>query len=203
MNLRTWKDRFMAVPWIYDCVRPLVVGGIDHGALARFCAVGESDRVFDLGCGTARLAEYLKCQGYLGVDLDAEALKRAARVAGPHARFFHGDHWDALLRDLRPTVVLMIGVVHHLANESFHSIVQRIRSACETPPRIVTLEVAYLPGRRVSNFLGRMDRGRHVRTPDQYQTLFLENDLRISRREIVKTRLGYVSYVGYHLLFEN
>jgi len=202
MNLRSWKDRIMAIPWIYDYVRPLVAGGIDHGALARFCAIDKSDRVFDLGCGTARLAEYLQCREYLGVDLDAEALKRAAKTAGPHKRFFHGDQWDGLLNDLQPTVVLMIGVVHHLSDADFRSMVRRIGFAGKLQPRIVTLDVAFLPGRPLSNFLSRMDRGRHVRTPDQYQELFRENGLRIARHQIVKTTLGYVSYLGYHLLFE-
>lgn len=55
MDVLASKNRFLANPWVYDVLRPLAVGGIDIAAIARFCEVGETDRVFDLGCGTASL----------------------------------------------------------------------------------------------------------------------------------------------------
>lgn len=55
MDVLASKNRFLANPWVYDVLRPLAVGGIDIAAIARFCEVDESDRVFDLGCGTASL----------------------------------------------------------------------------------------------------------------------------------------------------
>jgi len=83
MTLRDWKNRFLGTPWVYDTLRPLVVGGLDLGVLARFCATQPGDRIFDLGCGTAQLVSHLRFERYLGVDLDPVALARAARIASP------------------------------------------------------------------------------------------------------------------------
>ncbi len=197
--LREWKDRFLAIPWVYDTLRPLVAGGINLHTLTRFCEVGEMDRVFDFGCGTGQLLPTLSCSEYLGVDLDFSALARASRFSSPHVRFVSGDDWDAAFRRLRPTVVLMIGVGHHLADLEFHTVIRRFRQLNGAPPRLVTIDVTYLPGRRLNNLLSRMDRGRHVRQPGEYEELFRQNTLGVTKREILPTRLGYVRYLGYHL----
>lgn len=200
-SLRTWKDRVLALPWIYDVVRPLAVGGLDLQAIASFCGVGSEDRVFDLGCGTAQLVPYLNCAGYLGVDLDPAAVRRAERRIPSGAQLVTGDAWDEAFAALRPTVVLMIGVVHHLPDSGMRSLTERLRAA-ETLRRIVTLDVTYLPGSAVNNLLSRMDRGGYVRRPPQYEALFRDLGLRIARRQFVTTRLRYVRYIGYHLAFE-
>lgn len=203
MGCRELKERFMAVPWIYDNLRPLVVGGIDQKALARFCKVDETDRVLDLGCGTAKLVEHLRCKAYLGVDLDSSALDRARRHESRGIRFVEGDAWDEACRELGPTVVLMIGVVHHLSDEAFQSIARRLKRATLNAPRIVTLDVSYFRGHFVNNLLSSLDRGRNVRKPADYEKLFTENGLLISGRELVFTRLRYVQYIGYHLAFRD
>lgn len=199
MSLLASKNRFLAIPWVYDVLRPLAVGGIDIGALARFCDIRETDRVFDLGCGTASLLGYLTCASYLGADLDGAALARAARLARGEARFIHGDGWDQALRDHRPDVVLMMGLVHHLSDAGVRSIVDRLLRHQETPPRIVTMDISFYRGRWLNNAFSRLDRGAYVREPEAYDALFRHCGLEIRRREFVETRLGWVRYVGYHL----
>ncbi len=201
MNLREFKDRILAVPWVYDFVRPLAAGGIDLKLLADFCGLGPDARVFDLGCGTAQLLEYLPCEQYLGSDLDSRALGRAARFASEKARFIQGDAWDEACRLIRPTVVLMIGVVHHVSDDAFASLVARLRRIDPPPGRLVTIDVSFFPGQLVNNLLSRLDRGGHVRRPSEYERLFDGSRLRILRRDILPTRMGYVRYVGYHLSF--
>ncbi len=196
--LRKIKDRTLAIPWIYDVVRPLVAGGIDFPVLASFCATTPEDRVFDLGCGTGQLLPYLRFGSYLGADLDSHALDRASRFASQHVRFVEGNDWDRHYRELEPTVALMTGVVHHLSDESFHRIAGRLLSA-NSLQRIVTIDVTYLPGQWANNWLSRMDRGHFVRTPQAYEDLFERSRLRVLRSSVLPTRLRYVRYAGYHL----
>jgi len=202
MSLRSAKDRFLGAPWVYDTIRPLVVGGIDHQDLARFCGIGKTDRVFDLGCGTGQLLSHIHCDKYLGVDLDSYALERAHRFSTDRVRFLEGDDWDNAYRELGPTVVLMIGVVHHLPDEAFQSIVRRLRQSLRTPPRIVTFDVAFFPGALINNLFSKFDRGKHVRNTQDYEKLFKNNQLEITSRETLFTRLRYVRYIGYHLTFK-
>lgn len=199
MSLIELKDRVMGIPWVYDTLRPLVIGYIDHEALARFCAVVPTDRVFDLGCGTAQLFPYLKCQRYLGVDLDAQALQRARRFTSQNARFMQGDSWDNAYRELDPTVVLMMGLVHHISDEDFRSVVNRLKNGAESLQKIVTFDTSYFPGSIVNNLLSRFDRGKYVRKPPAYEALFTQSGLRVTRKEILSTRLRYARYIGYHL----
>jgi SAM-dependent methyltransferase len=199
MLVRNLKDRFLAIPWVYDKLRPLVAGGIHFQSLAAFCQSGPDDRVFDFGCGTSQLLPFLRFSAYVGVDLDASALQRAARLIAPNVRFVEGDDWDVIYRELHPNLVLMIGVVHHLTDDDFRSVLQRL-TAPGLLPRIVTVDVSYFPGKLLNNVLSRMDRGRHVRTQQEYERLFRRNGLRILRAEVIRTRLRYVQYIGYHLV---
>ncbi len=201
MNLRDLKDRFLAIPWVYDTLRPVVAGGIDLRLLADFCSLGPDDRVFDLGCGTAQLLPFFPCGRYLGVDLDARAVEKASRLESESIGFIRGDGWDDAYRALRPTVVLMIGVVHHMPDETFASIVRRLRGPDPLPGKFVTIDVTYFPGQAVNNLLSRMDRGRFVRKVPEYEGLFSRCGLRILRRDTIPTRLRYVRYAGYHLSF--
>jgi len=95
----------------------------------------------------------------------------------------------------------MIGVVHHLSDDGFRSVLKRLAPP-DCLPRIVTVDVSYFRGRLLNNLLSRMDRGRYVRSPGDYERLFRQNGLRVIRTEVLRTRLRYVQYVGYHLSHE-
>lgn len=192
------KERFMAIPWVYDTIRPVVIGGFDFAAVARFCDLRPTDRVLDLGCGTAQLVPHLRFARYLGVDPDAGAIAKARALASGNVRFLHGEAWDEGCRELDPDVVLLIGVVHHVSDEDFRSIVRRV-VARDGRPRIVTFDSTYFRGHPVNNLLSRLDRGRHVRWPSEYEELFRSCGLEILRREVLPTRLRYARYIGYHL----
>ena len=93
----------------------------------------------------------------------------------------------------------MMGLVHHLSDDGFRSLVDRLLRDQETPPRLVTMDVSYFRGRWLNNVFSRLDRGAHVREPEGYDALFRQCGLEIRRRGFVETRLGWVRYVGYHL----
>jgi len=201
MTLRDLKDRFLATPWVYDTLRPLVVGGLDLGVLARFCDTQPSDRIFDLGCGTARLVGHLQFESYLGVDLDPVALARASRLASSRVRFLEGDAWDSEFRRLNPTCVLMIGVVHHVSDAEFRHLVERLTNGDHRSRRLVAIDVTFFEGMDVNNLLSRLDRGTHVRDIDSYERLYAECGLRVTRKQVLSTRAGYVRYIAFDLRF--
>jgi SAM-dependent methyltransferase len=199
MTIREWKDRIVGNPWIYDNIRPLVAGWIDLNSLAQFCSITPEDRVFDLGCGTGQLVQYFRCEQYVGVDTDQNAIKKASQHSTLNMHFVLGDDWDATYRELHATIVIMIGLLHHLPDSGFASIISRLRAVSQALPRIVTIDISYFPHMYLNNLLSRMDRGQYVRRPEEYERLFKENGLRLLGREFIPTRLRYVRYVGYQL----
>src|SRR5262249_52881401 len=96
---------------------------------------------------------------------------------------------------------LMIGLVHHVSDDVFGAIIRRLRAGSTAEPRLVTFEATYFPGYPLSNLLSRLDRGRYVRTPEQYETLFRRAGLAVARREVLPRRWRAARYIGYHLRF--
>ena len=45
-------QRVMGHPFVYETVRPFVVGGVDNSPVWRDLDVGPDDVVVDIGCGT-------------------------------------------------------------------------------------------------------------------------------------------------------
>jgi hypothetical protein len=134
------------------------------------------------------------------VDVDGNAIRSALRNRAPNVHFLQGDDWDDAYRQLKATVVTMLGVVHHLPDYDFASILSRLRTGTQEIPRIVTLDVSYFPGMYFNNLLSRIDRGNYVRRPEEYERLFKENGLDTVKCEFIHTKLRYVRYVCYHLL---
>ncbi len=199
MGIGAWKDRFLSIPWVYDSIRPLALGLFDYRRVAEFCNSTPQDRVFDLGCGTAQLLPFLEFERYLGADLDAAALRRARKYESANVAFVEGDAWDEACRELNPTLVLMIGLVHHVPDADFRKILERLRRCGNSPARFVTFETTHFPRSPVNNFLSRLDRGKYVRRPHEYEALFEDCHLEILRRQVIPTRLGFARYIGYHL----
>lgn len=83
--------------------------------------IGRLDRVLDIGCGTARLREYLPIESlisghYFGLDISSELLKKAQQKH-PGDHFFRGDMAKNFpFGDENFDVVTGIASFHHLLN---------------------------------------------------------------------------------------
>lgn len=179
--LRSLYTRVMGHPFVYDYVRPLAVGGIDLSPCYDALEVRPDDVVLDIGCGTGDALRYLpKFREYYGFDTDAQAIaaaRRRPRSQAERVQFFdRTSTWSDFDR-IRPTRVMMAGLLHHLNDAQALELLGWC-SALASVVRVATLDVVFLPDRFVSNLLARMDRGEHVRTPEQYRDLVHRSSLR-------------------------
>ena len=79
-------ERFLGNPWVFENVRPLVVGGIDMSPAYRQLRCDQTSSILDIGCGTGDALRYLEgFSSYLGVDTDARAIRFAEQRWGGRA----------------------------------------------------------------------------------------------------------------------
>lgn len=169
-------QRILGKQFVYDYVRPAVVGGIDLGVTYRELGVRASDVVLDIGCGTGAILKQLgDFAAYVGVDTDGVALAHARRRAKKLAlsdktRFIEGIVDAALLEAVRPHVALLAGLLHHLPDEDSEALLRAL-SAQRGLRRVVTLDITLVPGKVFNNLLSVLDRGQYCRSPREYSAL--------------------------------
>lgn len=167
-----WR-KLLGHPFVYDQIRPRVVGGIDMRPVYERLPLEARRLVLDVGCGTGDALRYLDgFDAYLGIDTDPVAIAAAQkRWAGrPNVRFE-----ARLLRpedvvELEPTGVVLSGVLHHLTNDEAVGVLGLVAGSPRLV-RVVTNDIVFLPDQLFNNVLAMMDRGRYCRHPDAYAGL--------------------------------
>jgi len=181
-------QRVLGHPFVYDRIRPLVVGGIDWSPLYRNLDAGPGDVILDVGCGTGIAHQYLKdFAGYTGFDTDPVAIRTAEeKTAGPNVKYECRIVTPADVARLRPTRIILAGLLHHLSDDDCLSLL-RMCGSVDSVKRIATSDVVYLDGEIVSNVLAFFDRGKFVRRRQRYLDLIGQTGLRIRKEEIVRS----------------
>jgi SAM-dependent methyltransferase len=168
--------KVLGLPFVYDEVRPRVVGGIDMQPLYDLLSPDAARAVLDVGCGTGDALRHLgaasRVSRYLGIDTDPVAIAAAERRFGdrPEARFACRTLQANDVLEFAPTSVVLSGVLHHLTNDEAEGVL-RLAAGSPSLVRVVTADIVFLPGRLFNNVLAMMDRGRYCREPDAYAAL--------------------------------
>lgn len=171
--LQRAMGKVLGTPFVYNHVRPAVVGGIDMGPLYRRLEGPASESILDVGCGTGDALRYLDgFRSYLGVDTDPVAIDFARQRYGerPGVAFEARELHDDDVRLIAPTGVVLAGVLHHLTNAQAVGVLELARSS-PSLRRVVTQDIVFVPGALYNNVMAMLDRGRHCRTPDGYAAL--------------------------------
>jgi SAM-dependent methyltransferase len=181
-------QRVLGHPFVYNRIRPMVVGGIDWSPLYQRLQAGAGDVILDVGCGTGIAHDYLKgFSAYYGYDTDPVAINFARdKTAGPNISYECAIVTDADVARIRPTRIILAGLLHHLSDDQCLSLL-RMCGSVPSVKRIATSDVVYLPGKYVSNVLAYFDRGKFVRQRARYLELIREAGLRIDNEEIVRS----------------
>jgi SAM-dependent methyltransferase len=181
----------LARPFVYDRVPPLVVGGIDMSPVYERLEAGPEDVIVDVGCGTGDALRHLPSfRAYHGFDVDPAAIEaaRARAASRDSVRFEPRAVETADLAALRPTLVVLAGLLHHLDDAEATGLLAML-AGTDSIRRTVTQDPVYLPREHVSNLLARLDRGRYVRDEQGYRRLVELAGLRVESEAIIRSRL--------------
>lgn len=155
-------------------------------------------RLLDVGCGTATILSYLPCVEYIGVDVNANYIRRAAKRFGNRGTFIVSDGSGCLgVPDKSVDVVLALGVLHHVNDEVAKNILTECARVLAPGGRFVShdpvVDVDCSFGARL---FVRLDRGKHVRARAdllalvgmqfaEVESLMVSDSLRIPFHEII------------------
>jgi SAM-dependent methyltransferase len=186
MSLYSW---LVGRPFVYDHVRPLIVGGVDAGPVFRKLDAGDNDVVLDVGCGTGDALRHLRAFGrYYGVDPDPTAVEHARRRFGQRANvtFRVGTVDQACLEEIAPSRAVLAGVLHHLSDEQAFSLLSLLRAGARLV-RVVTMDIVCLEGERLSNALASLDRGAFCRRREGYERLARRSGWSVKESAVIRS----------------
>src|SRR5688572_1201057 len=166
--MRSLYQKILGHPFVYEQIRPRVVGGIDMRGLYEMLGADGSKVVLDVGCGTGDALRYLDgFEEYVGIDNDPVAIEAASKRFGSKkgVRFECRTLRESDVAELAPTGVVLSGLLHHLSDSDAESLLRMVATSPRLA-RIVTSDIVYLPGKHFNNLLARLDRGKFCRGED-------------------------------------
>jgi ubiquinone/menaquinone biosynthesis C-methylase UbiE len=152
--------------------------------------------VLDVGCSTGACAGTIlsmKDNRYTGIDIDPRYVRRAARRY-PDGTFLVMDARDLAFATASFDLILFVGALHHMDDAIIRGCMKELRRVLRPDGVVLCAEPVFTPGRRLSTFFLRRDRGRHIREPEGYARLF--DGLEVARRRFFDFSIHrFVSFV--------
>lgn len=137
-----------------------------------FLTVGRL-KILDIGCSTgtcaSRIVDFSK-NDYTGIDIHPGYAETAGKRF-PQARFLSMDARQLQFADASFDLVVIVGVLHHMPDEVVLAALKEAARVLKPAGHILIAEPVFTPGRWISNFLNHLDRGRFIRSPDEYRRL--------------------------------
>ena len=129
-------------PRIYSSFQ-LVMGAdkFRRDFVARFVRPFPGMAILDIGCGPADILEHLSDVEYMGYDISEAYIDRAERTFGQRGRFFCRElEMDELGRLPQFDVVLAIGLLHHLDDQTAVKVTKLAHRALKQGGRFLTVD---------------------------------------------------------------
>lgn len=192
--------RWLRVPFLYNLFQEAAGANAVRRALIRnHVRPKVGDKLIDIGCGTAQILQCLPEVEYLGLDINPQYIASAKRTHGSKGTFVVGDA-QSLRDDSRfkdADIVMAIAVLHHLDDQDAVQCIRFAYDALKMSGRFICLEPCWVPNQgALSRFVMANDRGRNIRTEQQYRELSTRVFRNVTARvDTNPARIPYVNVV--------
>ncbi|MFH1800877.1 MAG: class I SAM-dependent methyltransferase [Candidatus Omnitrophota bacterium] len=158
------------------------------------------DRILDLGCGIARILNYLPCVEYTGLDMNRRYIEKAKKTYGERGAFVCEEVSAELIDRFKDhDIVLALGVLHHIDDAKAEQLFKIAKSALKAGGRLITFDGCYVHRQnRFARYLLSKDRGKYVRTKDEYVAIAS----RVFSRVAVDVRTDLIFIPYNHIIME-
>ena len=165
---------FLSVPQIYSFMR-FIIGGTKFSKILvnTYIQPKTGDKILDIGCGPGDILESLPSVDYWGFDLNEKYINSARKRFSNCGQFFCKKvSRDAIPGENQFDIVMACGVFHHLTDEEADEMFELAHTLLKPDGRFITFDGVFIPKQ---SFFARLlishDRGKFVRTEDQYQKI--------------------------------
>jgi len=170
--------RILAFAPVYNSFSELMKGNQARRIFADSYIRAESgDRLLDIGCGPGTMRPFLpETLDYRGFDTSAAYIRNAKKSYPDGGTFVQAVLTLDVADGLEPfDIVIAVGLLHHLDDAQARILFQTAFSTLKPGGRFVTLDGAFTDDQNeLARTLLKLDRGRHVRTPEAYAALARE-----------------------------
>lgn len=164
----------LSSPWIYGLSQTILGCRKERKEIVKtYLRPVAGFRVLDIGCGTAEIIEHLPEVQYFGIDLSPKYVRAAERRYGARGVFRCVPLEEFVLSESEPfDLVISLGVLHHLDDEEVIHLFLKANSVLRPGGRMVTMDPTFVENQSLlARMLMGIDRGRNIRTPDEYLKL--------------------------------
>jgi SAM-dependent methyltransferase len=166
---------WLKLPFLYNAFQAAVgATALRRRLIENHVRAKPGSKVIDIGCGSAPILQWLPEVEYIGLDINPDYIAFARRTYGTKGTFVVGDP-QSVCGDSRfkgADLVLAIGVLHHLDDEDAAHCIRFAYDALNRTGRFVCHEPCWIPNQgAISKYIMSSDRGRNIRTEQQYRQL--------------------------------
>lgn len=167
--------RWLKMPFLYNLFQGVVGGNALRRRIIRNrVRARPGDKVIDIGCGPAQALQSLPDVEYFGFDIDPDYIAFARQTHGDKGTFVVGDtrslQGDSRFKDA--DIVIAISVLHHLDDEEAADCIRFAYDALKSGGRLICHDACWIPNQgAVSKWIMSRDRGRNIRTEQQFRQL--------------------------------
>jgi SAM-dependent methyltransferase len=158
---------------VYDFFQRLLgASRLRERFIAEFVAPFAGAKLLDIGCGTASLLEYLPADvEYVGFDLNPNYITSARKKYYGRGTFFCGRVSEVAVDDSFD-FVLGAAILHHLSDAEARKLFATAYSCLKRGGALVTFDPVFVKEQSAfARYIISKDRGKRVRTPEQYAAL--------------------------------
>ncbi len=142
----------------------------------KFIQPNANIRILDIGCGTAEILNFLPSTiYYAGYDINPAYIQYDRKKYGHKADFYNTRVNDMALKDHELfDVVLADGLLHHINDIEAEKLFTIGYRALKSKGFMLTIDPVLIKGQNyLTRFICAVDRGRHVRSPEEYKKIAL------------------------------